>query len=215
MHHQTKSSFSILQNYTSCLLPISNFNVKDWISLPLSLRKHPVPVAGRLGLFCVVFNLHHRPDWTSSHQRNTPLSMPVPRRLWLSTKAHLNVAGTIPWGPKLDLKGRSGEHQHPFCLLTAGALSSAALCIPCLGALTAHSWEANEAPSLQGFCQRHRGPLTCLPQTNFRSLFHVCVPVAKWDQGALFPQHYWNNKWPKTWMSTFITKLQSPEKADL
>lgn len=108
MHHQTKSSFSILQNYTSCLLPISNFNVKDWISLPLSLRKHPVPVAGRLGLFCVVFNLHHRPDWTSSHQRNTPLSMPVPRRLWLSRKAHLNVAGTIPWGPKLDLKGRSG-----------------------------------------------------------------------------------------------------------
>lgn len=53
---------------------------------------------------------------------------------------------------------------------------------------------------------RRRLPLTCLPQADFRSLFYAHVPVARWDPVALLPQHYWDNKLPKTWMSTFITK---------
>lgn len=56
-------------------------------------------------------NLHHRPDWTSSHHRNTPEHTCFQKAL-TEQECSPECVWDILWGPKVDLKGKR-EHQHP------------------------------------------------------------------------------------------------------
>lgn len=128
----------------------------------------------------------------------THLSTPVSKRLWAGML--LSVSGTFHGVPKWTWKG-GGSISTPLASWVQMHCHQQTCVSPALMDRP-HTQTGRQMRPLPHRCRLPHMPTT----TNFRSLFYAHVPAAKWDPVALLPQHYWDNKLPKTWMSAFITK---------